>query len=312
MRVLIVSRHHHHQPAAFVREQAESLARIGCEIRYCGMDKGGIGGYRALYHQLQSAIRTFHPDIIHAHYGLCGLIAGLQRRIPVVTTYHGSDINDPRIRPISRMAMRLSARNIFVSRATMALVGMEEHPKTLLQPCGVDLPDGRDEVLAQANDWLSTILIPGQKHVLFASAFDNPVKDYPLASAAVGCLDHTQLVELKGFNRAQVTALMYASDALLLTSHMEGSPQVVKEALATGLPIVSVDVGDVRERIERPDGFTVGYVASSRKPEELAQLLSKAFLLGRTQGRQLLIKDGLTNDLIARRLCEMMAGLMAK
>jgi len=45
-----------------------------------------------------------------------------------------------------------------------------------------------------------------------------------------------------------------ASNVLLLTSLHEGSPTVVKEALACGLPVVSVDVGDVAERIEGIEG----------------------------------------------------------
>jgi glycosyltransferase involved in cell wall biosynthesis len=44
--------------------------------------------------------------------------------------------------------------------------------------------------------------------------------------------------------------LMNAADCLLLTSDYEGSPTVVKEALACNLPIVSVDAGDVAERLK--------------------------------------------------------------
>ena len=52
----------------------------------------------------------FKPDIIHAHYGLSGLLANLQRSIPVVTTYHGSDINLPKVfLVIKKSASRLNS-----------------------------------------------------------------------------------------------------------------------------------------------------------------------------------------------------------
>jgi glycosyltransferase involved in cell wall biosynthesis len=47
---------------------------------------------------------------------------------------------------------------------------------------------------------------------------------------------------------------MNAADVLLVTSSHEGGPLVVREALACNLPIVSVDVGDVRKRISNLQG----------------------------------------------------------
>jgi hypothetical protein len=72
-------------------------------------------GYLRELPALRRLIRAERPDIVHAHYGLSGLLANLQRLVPVVTTYHGSDINVPHILRLSKIAMRLSAHNIFVS-----------------------------------------------------------------------------------------------------------------------------------------------------------------------------------------------------
>ena len=91
-----------------------------------------------------------------------------------------------------------------------------------------------------------------------ASSNGDPVKRPGLARAAVAeALARglpAELHFLSGVPNSEVPIWLSASDALLLTSLHEGSPTVVKEALACGLPIVSVNVGDVAERIETIEG----------------------------------------------------------
>jgi glycosyltransferase involved in cell wall biosynthesis len=74
---------------------------------------------------------------------------------------------------------------------------------------------------------------------------------------------------------------MQACDALILTSTHEGSPMVVKEAMACNLPVVSVDVGDVAEVI----GNTAGCVITAAAADALAAGLQQALNHGRTHGR---------------------------
>ena len=58
-----------------------------------------------------------------------------------------------------------------------------------------------------------------------------------------------------------------AADAVLLTSKHEGSPNIIKESLACNVPVVSVDVGDVRERIEKINGCRI---CDSDRVEDIA------------------------------------------
>ena len=128
------------------------------------------------------------------------------------------------------------------------------------------------------------------------------MKNAPLAKEAVAMLhdDNVELLELKGCSREEVTLLMCATDALLMTSHTEGSPQVIKEAMACGCPIVSVEVGDVKERMKDVEGC---FVAETREPKELADLLQKAVNMeGKTNGRAKIVADGLDNRQVAERL----------
>lgn len=298
MRILIVASYNKNRFAPFIVEQAEALKRQGCEIDYLGLQGKGIKGYLKNLPALRRCIRAFRPDVIHAHYGLSGLLANLQRRVPVVTTYHGSDINDNKALRFSKMAMKLSAWNIFVSRKTMDIAHPKKHYSLL--PCGIDLCDEQLTEKSEARQKMK--LDEKKKYALFAGAFDNAVKNAPLAKETVSLIqeDNVELLELKGYSREEVTLLMCAVDAFLMTSLTEGSPQVIKEAMACGCPIVSVDVGDVKERVEGVEGC---YVATTREPQELVLLLQKAFdFQGKTKGREKIIVDGLYNSQVADKL----------
>ena len=297
MKVLIVASHNSGRFAPFIVEQTQALECAGCEVEFFGLKGKGIKGYLGNLSALKIIIKEFCPDVIHAHYGLSGLFANLQRKVPVVTTYHGSDINDSKIFVLSRVAIRLSAWNVFVSRKNM--VKASPHQRYSLVPCGIDFTDLQLTPKIEARERMH--LKVNKQYVLFSGAFDNQVKNATLAKAAVTRLgDEVELIELKGYSRNEVTLLMCACDAFLLTSFSEGSPQVIKEAMACGCPIVSVDVGDVKERVEGIEGC---YVASSFDAKELAELLKEAMVFKcRTKGRDRLAKDGLENQEVASQL----------
>ena len=301
MKVLIVASFNKGSFAPFIIEQAEALKKQGCQVEFFGLQGKGLWGYVQNLPALRQQMKSFCPDVVHAHYGLSGLFANMQRRIPVVTTYHGSDINDKSVLRFSRMAICLSAWNVFVSTKTLEIARPKK--KYSLIPCGIDLSDLQLTEKSAARQKMN--LSAEKKHVLFAGAFDNKVKNAPLAKEVVSLLrdNNVELLELKGYSRDEVTLLMCAANAFLMTSFTEGSPQVVKEALACGCPIVSVDVGDVKERTQGVEGC---YVAKTREPQELAKLLRKAMMFERkTKGREKIIADGLDNNIVAKRIMGM-------
>ena len=307
MNILIVASYNKKRFAPFVVEQARALQQAGCEIGWFGVQGKGLLGYLKEITRLREKIRECQPDIVHAHYGLSCLLANFAtRHVPVVSTYHGSDINLHKVRLLSRIAIWMSAWNIFVSKRNMKLMGAVEGQKCSLVPCGINLPEPWSELKKRQIDginveqWVRSVFSSEQKHVLFAGAFNNIVKDSNLAKAAVALLDKVQLIELKGYNRDQVNALMYSCDALLMTSKMEGSPQVIKEAMACGCPIVSVDVGDVSKKIEGVKGC---FIVPTRNPKDIAVALKKSLDYGRkTNGREKIIELGFTNDQVAKRI----------
>jgi glycosyltransferase involved in cell wall biosynthesis len=302
MKILIVASGNHANIAPFVKEQMEALQKAGHTVFPFTVNGHGPLGYLSNLWPLKVTIRKFEPDIIHAHYGLCGLFSTLQHQVPVVVTYHGSDINSRCIRPLSRLAMRRAAFNIFVSE-TLQNTALHSNNQTIKQsnnqtvlPCGVDLdrfaPIPREDARKKLG------LLPEGHYVLFSGAFDNEIKNAPLAQASCALLPDTTLLELRNRSREEVALLMNAADVLLVTSRHEGSPQVVKEALACNLPVVSTDVGDIATLLSSTQGGSI----AEATPQALATAM-EPFLDAphRTQARENMGPYG--NTLIASQLC---------
>lgn len=299
MKVLIVARCKNGHYAPFITEQVEALKKQGVKCLYFGVNRKGFFGYLWQLPELMKVIRRYSPDLIHAHYGLCGILANWQRKIPVITTYHGSDINNPKVLKLSRIAIRKSRFNIFVSQKNIDIVQPKGDNYALI-PCGINLEDYPIIEKYEARQQMG--LNPSKKYVLFAGAYDNPVKNASLAKAAMDLVPEAEMIELKGYSRKQVATLMQAVDVLLMTSHTEGSPQVIKEVMACGCPIVSVDVGDVREGVSDIDGCYI----TERNDQAIADMLNISFTFtGRTRGRDEIVKKQLTNDQIAIKIASL-------
>ena len=193
--------------------------------------------------------------------------------------------------------MRFSLCNIFVSQKTLTIAKPKK--RFSLLPCGIDISESQLTEKTVARQRMGMSLT--KKYILFAGAFDNKVKNAPLAIEATSLIheDNVELLELKGYKRDEVTLLMCAADVFLMTSFSEGSPQVIKEALACGCPIVSVDVGDVMERVAGVEGCVV--VASDS--QSIADAIRCAFTFeGKTKGRDAILRDGLTNFQVASEI----------
>jgi len=297
MKILIVCSEHSGKVSPFITEQANSIQSMGVDIDYFLVDRKGLFGYLRKRRDLLKKIKDFCPDIIHAHYGLSGLLANLQRKVPVVTTYHGSDVNNAAVFPFSRLCMMLSVHNIFVSDKIRIKSGLKS--KQSLIPCGVDIDLFKpiDKIMARKELQLDNNV----RYVLFAGAFENKVKNADLALKAVASLLNIKLLEFNGYSREQAVTLMNAVDCVLMTSYSEGSPQFIKEAMACNCPIVSVAVGDVPEVIKNMEGCYI----STYEVEDVAEKLHQALLTGkRTEGRKRIIELNLDSKSIGNRIVE--------
>ena len=272
MKILVVASNNRNSFAPFVMEQVESLRSIGCVVELFGIVGKGLKGYLSSLPELKQKINEFNPDVIHAHFGLCGLLANLQRKVPVVTTYHGCDINNIKLRPLSLPSLILSKYNIFVSKNQKNKVSWILGKNSNVIPCGVNtdffVPQDKKTARERLNLPLNKTLI------LFSSTFARPEKNAVLAKDSVSLLKNVELLELEGYTREEVVLLMNAVDCGLLTSIREGSPQFTKELLSCRRPIVSTNVGDVAEQFKDVEGVFIGEFDANDIAEKIQKAIS--------------------------------------
>lgn len=282
---------------AFIYDQVNAIKKLNDKIEfdYFFIKGKGWKGYLKNLKQLREKIKIGDHSFIHAHSGDSVLLASLQRIIPVVGTYHGSDLNRKKNRVLSNIANILSKKSIVVSNKLYRKLWFKKDAQVI--PCGVDFDLFYPESKEKARKLLN---VPMDKAViLFSSAFTNTVKNYPLAESAINLTGYTEalVIELKGYKRNQIKDLMNAADLALMTSFREGSPQFIKEAMACNVPIVSTDVGDVRDNIGKIEGCFI----ASFDVNDVAQKIESAMMFkGKTKGRDYV--RFLDNKIIAKKI----------
>ncbi len=265
----------------FVAEQAEEIGRLGVAVSILHFDgtDDRINYLRAA-RAFSREIRSGRFDLVHAHYGLVGAIAVTQRRVPVVTTFHGGDFTGrvPWHTAVSKVVARLSTP-VVVTSDGVARLGLSD---AAVIPAGVNttLFRPRDRFAARRQLGLDE----GATYSLLLGARDDPNKRSDLFDAAVAharlSVPELQTRSLEGLDRDQVALLMNAVDVGVLTSDTEGSPVAVREALACNTPVVSVPVGSV------PDVLAglVGCSVQPYEPRRLGDAIVAALASGRPEG----------------------------
>lgn len=301
MKVLLVSRYKnnfHNHILPFVYEQGEALRNKGVDIDYFLIQGGGWSGYFAEVKALERKIEQFKPDLIHAHYGLSGVTAVLQNKIPVVTTFHNGETLSKAVNFLTSLAAKKAAYTVCVARHIYDKLYFKP-TRYCIMPCGLTLEDFPIQDHIEARKKLG--FKDDTKYILFGGEFSNLRKNFPLLRDAVGYIKSykVDVLEMRGLKRSQVNDLMFACDAFCLPSKSEGSPQALKEAMACNCPIVATDVADVKYLL----GDIEGHYICDFDAKDLANKLIRAFDYGkRTDGRSRIIELGLDNSIIAEKL----------
>ena len=270
--------------ARFYLQQIESLRARDIEVDIVTVpdrddESRSITDYARFYAAALRASRGTY-DVVHANYGLSAPPAVLQWFHPTVVSLWGSDLLGT-YGSVGRWSATLADEVIVMSPEMAAELDCECH----VIAHGIDL----DRFRPEPQDICQTDLgwDPEAYHVLFPYPKSRGVKNYPRAErivdAAAPRLDRrVELHTVSGVPHEKMYTYMNAADVLLLTSQREGSPNSIKEAMACNLPIVSVDVGDVADRLAGVSQTAV-HTTDSELTESLVELLAAG---KRSNGRE--------------------------
>ncbi len=282
-----------------VKSQADSLKNKEVELEVFPIIGQGLRGYLKNIPKLKKQILIFKPDIIQSHYSFCGIIASLAtKKIPIVASLMGSDTYQSKL-------MKLTIRYFANYRWSKTIVKSEDMKIRLGLNNAIILPNGVDIELFRPLDkkecrnkleweW-------DKKYILFASNPARPEKNFVLAKQTIENLNNDK-IELKvvyDVDHKLMPIYLNAADVFLLTSKWEGSPNIVKEAMACNIPIVATEVGDIKYLF----GNIEGYYYTDPDPNKLVEYIN--FVLNndiKPTGRQRIIDLNLDYDSFAEKL----------
>ena len=282
--------------AHFIVRQARCLEDAGVQVEVFPF-RGAKHplNYVTAWWRVRRRLARERFDLVHAQFGQSALLA-LPKQLPLVVTFRGCDLlgnlssRDGHLTAAGRMLQRFCQ---WVARRADAVIVVSAHMRRYLRhgvpahvvPSGIDFDLFRPVPRAAARVRLG--LPADERLVLFVGNPHLPRKRFPLAQQAVEILSRTLPVRFVlgwGVPHAEMPYYMGACDALVFTSRQEGSPNAVKEALACNLPIVSVPVGDVVERLHGVAGCEV---CADDRPETIAAALARVLARGgRIAGRE--------------------------
>jgi glycosyltransferase involved in cell wall biosynthesis len=294
---------------SFVQAQMESLRPLGVKFDALFIDgRASRWNYLRSIGRMRAMLRKKSYDLVHAHFGLSGWVARCQFRVPVVVSFMGDDVlgRPRRDGSITAYGRFLQASSFLLARIVAFSIVKSAGMKAKLRlasaeviPNGVDLnafrPIERDEARKELG------LDPAKKYVLFPYDPAEPRKRYDLIQAAVAevqASDSTiEILHVRGIPRERMPLYMNAADVLVLASIFEGSPNAVKEAMAVNLPVVAVDVGDVRELAGRTEGCFIVLREVEPMAQKIVEVCRRPM---RTRGREAIARLSIEN--VARQV----------
>lgn len=245
-------------------------------------------------------IRAEKPDIIHTHsIDMAFIVSFAARRfhIPMVHTFHIVTFNDKRqsfLRRKSEIALLKLTRASLITAPNSYEVGSLEEmgfSNVVLLPNGINLEDwrGKNENQNKIFTFCSVGRIEEQKgfeYLIDAVKLINDKYDIPfeLLIAGDGSLKNhlisrvvtlgieSKVKFLGRKSQANIRTLYSKSNAIVIASLWETTPLTLLEAWAMKIPVVSTDVGILRNE----KNYRVAIIAKNGDAKSLANAMLKA------------------------------------
>jgi teichuronic acid biosynthesis glycosyltransferase TuaC len=300
----------------FAKSQIEILTRdfsVKPDVFYF-YNRTSISALVNIFFLLRKRAEIFKPDVVHIHYGtVTALISSLAlSSYKKIITFHGSDLNktpqdgfwrDQIGRFFSQCSIIFASQIICVSKSLKERMWFKKS-KAMVLPTAPSIDIFKP--LNQEECKKTVSLDQLKKYILFNA--NNPgVKRLDIALKVEEILkkkDATiQLLPIKGgIKYSDMPLYINSSACILLCSDSEGSPAIVKEAMACNVPVVSVKVGDVEDVLE---GTLNSYIVEKEAHVLAEKIECIVFGQSKSNGREILIKKNLTEDLICKKLVEL-------
>jgi glycosyltransferase involved in cell wall biosynthesis len=257
-------------------------------------------------------VRRFAPDLIFSYFlypdGYAALRIGKTIAVPVVAMSIGSDINrigDPISYLHTRAVLREVDYLITVSgdlrNKAVAMGASPEKIRAVINGCDLSVFHVRDRFEARRKlgiDPASQVVLyigrmdvkKGLRELLDAAVSlrmerinlhvflvgEGP--DRPLIKSAIQANKAADYIHaLPGCSFDDVAVWMAAANLVTLPSYMEGCPNVVLEALASGRPVVATNVGGIPEILSDECGRLVPPHNAGALAQALASVLDKSW-----------------------------------
>ncbi|HPI68637.1 MAG TPA: glycosyltransferase family 4 protein [Bacteroidales bacterium] len=287
-----------------VKNQAETLKRSDLLIEYFRIDGKGFLSYFKHILLLRRHLLRQKYDLFHAHYSFSGIVATIAGCKPLVVSLMGSDTQKNFLwKSIIRFFSKM-----FWDITIVKSISMKQDSgikKVVVLPNGVDLESVKP---------LTRRCFSENRVVLFASDPERKSKNFELARKAMDLMqdDKISLKVIHSISHKEILQEINHADLLIVTSLWEGSPNIVKEAMACNCPVVSTKVGDV----EWLFGDQPGYFLTSSDPADVADKIKEALefskVYGKTNGRDRIIELGLDSRTIALKLINLYKEILEK
>lgn len=275
-------------------------SRVPANIAFHALNVGRSRRHPLLWWQLGRLLKKLQPDVVHAQGSKAAALlsaqsTGLKRAGCVcVGTVHGT-----------KSSHQGYARLDAVIAVSAAIAAQLKHPRIEVisngvVPCEPD-PDVLADCRALSVGWSGALvlaigrLVPVKGYDVLLQAWPDAVDahllilgDGPEREALQSLVNQRGLqgrVTFAGHSTA-VTEWLHIADVMVISSHREGFPYVLVEALQAGCPVISTAVSGVSEILPSNALAEPGSVAGLK--ELLARALLELADLRRTQSSQFL------------------------